>query len=824
MVTKSSKHLYMITSKPTIRWFELDNEKLKHTKTTDSTVEEGSMSIASMTDIRSYTTSSAIIQEHLHHTFEIETATHVYSFGCNESAIKDAWLVALSANRERFIVDNSSYKARVVEIGALTVEKVLLFAEEFKEQCEIYSNIVMEDHRYDVDDLNINMEDIAEVFTYLQGELLVAGLSSKLLLIMHELIHVPTYTDVIWDIIYTTVKNIRMNSNKDSDAVDSTNSASVSAAMVKEFQESGYAEVGSLAMITSSLERENKELKGRIRQLEEEYISDIANKKKFLSREEADETKKILKMAERLKGFEEQALSDLKTMQRLNDRVQSLEEELEFYKRREAFLSASASVSISASASSISGSPSVFNIPSSNSSHAFAEPNPLRRRSFINKAVTPENLFPPANNNDMVLVSVANSVNMELNASPTQTLSPIIVPSNSVSAAADVVAVTLPPPVNEKLEKYRKMIKLLPAAAVKQKMSLDGISTSEIDSFLADLSKAAEETESPAGGSTAPSVPAPPKVDERLEKYRKMIKILPEHAVRQKMALDGFTADQIEAFVQNKGDSPAPAAASSATEDVLASSKYEKYRKMLKLVPEHAVRQKMVVDGLSASEIEQFFLATSKADSKPASIVAGNGAKEDSVDDFTTPPEDMAVKVLTTKPTVKLKGLFWSKLKSVEVKNTVFHKLEDYPIPSSYLKEIDKLFSANTAKTLSRRIEGSDIPKADNKDTEAEGVDGKEKSTKLVSVVDSNRIQNILIVMGKLRLCPEDVMRLIIELDPDVMTTGTKKNNSSLVRELFLYISLPHNRHYQLDKKYSTVAGRGERGALAHRPQQARPR
>ena len=794
VVTKSSKHLYMISSKPTIRWFELDNEKLKHTKTTDSAVEEGSMPIASMTDIRSYTTSSAIIKEHLHHTFEIETATHVYAFGCNESAIKDAWLLALSANRERFIVDNSSYKARVVEIGVLTVEKVLMFAEEFKEQFEIYSNIVMEDHRYDVDDLNINKEDIAEVFNYLQGELLVAGLSSKLLLIMHELILVPTYTDIIWDIIYTTVKNIRMKSNKENDALGSAEKLDESVMLSKEFKESGYADVSNLAIITSSLERENKELKGRIRQLEEEYISDINSKKKFLSKEEADESKKILKMAERLKGFEEQAVSDLKTMQRLNDRVQILEEELEFYKRREAFLSASASVSVSvsASASTIFESPSMA-APPSNSPKGFADSNPLRRRSSMNanKAIVPENLFPTANNN-MVLVSVANSVSTELNASPTQTLSPISVPSNSVSAAADVVAVILPAPVNEKLEKYWKMIKILPAAAVKQKMSLEGLSASEIDSFLSDVSKAAS-TSSSNGGSAAPavSVPSPPpQVDERLEKYRKMIKILPEIAVRQKMALDGYTADQIEAFVQNKGDSPAPAAATAVQqEDILTSAKYEKYRKMLKLVPEIAVRQKMTVDGLSTSEIEKFFVATKKPAST-ASTTTANGIQEDAVDDFTTPPEDMAAKVQTKKPTVKLKGLFWSKLKSVEVKNTVFHKLDDFTIPSVYLEEIDKLFAASSAKSLSRRMEGPDLIKAENKDPEADGVDGKEKGSKLVSVVDSNRIQNILIVMGKLRLGPEDVMRVIIELDPEVMTTGNRKESMTFEWTALLFLPI----------------------------------
>jgi hypothetical protein len=44
------------------------------------------------------------------------------------------------------------------------------------------------------------------------------------------------------------------------------------------------------------------------------------------------------------------------------------------------------------------------------------------------------------------------------------------------------------------------------------------------------------------------------------------------------------------------------------------------------------------------------------------------------------------------------------------------------------------------------------------------------KPAQVVSVLDGKRIQNVLIVMGKLRLGAEDIMNMIIDLDPKVLT------------------------------------------------------
>ena len=71
--------------------------------------------------------------------------------------------------------------------------------------------------------------------------------------------------------------------------------------------------------------------------------------------------------------------------------------------------------------------------------------------------------------------------------------------ATSVSAAAIDVAKVLPPSTNDRFDKYRKMVKLLPVSAVKQKMSIDGLSVEEIDTFFADIGTQVEQSPSPVG-------------------------------------------------------------------------------------------------------------------------------------------------------------------------------------------------------------------------------------------------------------------------------------------------------------------------------------
>jgi hypothetical protein len=101
------------------------------------------------------------------------------------------------------------------------------------------------------------------------------------------------------------------------------------------------------------------------------------------------------------------------------------------------------------------------------------------------------------------------------------------------------------------------------------------------------------------------TVAAAPIADPRFEKYDKMRKMLPEGAVRQKMMGDGFEASEIDRYFS--GELMTVAAPATVAAAPIADPRFEKYDKMRKMLPEGAVRQKMTGDGFTASEIDRFF-------------------------------------------------------------------------------------------------------------------------------------------------------------------------------------------------------------------------
>ena len=125
----------------------------------------------------------------------------------------------------------------------------------------------------------------------------------------------------------------------------------------------------------------------------------------------------------------------------------------------------------------------------------------------------------------------------------------------------DSVAAAAPPPaaapaapaasVDPRLAKYQRMLKMhLPRGAVEQKMRVDGLDPSLLDSV-------ASAAPPPA---TAPPAPSG---DPRLAKYERMLKMhLPRGAVEQKMRADGVDPALLDCGSGGGGGgaSPPPAA------------------------------------------------------------------------------------------------------------------------------------------------------------------------------------------------------------------------------------------------------------------------
>lgn len=98
--------------------------------------------------------------------------------------------------------------------------------------------------------------------------------------------------------------------------------------------------------------------------------------------------------------------------------------------------------------------------------------------------------------------------------------------------------------------------------------------------------------------------------DPKYTKYVKMQKMgIPQGAVRHKMIQDGLETGDIDAFFE--GEEPVQKTKieeEKPKKNLQKDPKFSKYAKMKKMgIPDGAVRQKMLQEGVSGSDIDQFF-------------------------------------------------------------------------------------------------------------------------------------------------------------------------------------------------------------------------
>jgi hypothetical protein len=137
----------------------------------------------------------------------------------------------------------------------------------------------------------------------------------------------------------------------------------------------------------------------------------------------------------------------------------------------------------------------------------------------------------------------------------------------AAEAVVAVVAVATDPTADPKFKTYSMMRKMhLPEGAIRQKMLSNGVSDEDIAVFFGEAPASAAG----AGGApeivlpisaappTPPTPPADPTADPKFKTYNMMRKMhLPEGAIRQKMLSNGVSDGDIAVFF---GEAPAPAA------------------------------------------------------------------------------------------------------------------------------------------------------------------------------------------------------------------------------------------------------------------------
>jgi hypothetical protein len=170
---------------------------------------------------------------------------------------------------------------------------------------------------------------------------------------------------------------------------------------------------------------------------------------------------------------------------------------------------------------------------------------------------------------------------------------------------------------------------------------------------------------------------------------------------------------------------------------------------MRKMLPEGAVRQKMSGDGFTPQEIENFFGVRGGDTVAVANNVLTTPPKP-AAPAIELPPEGMSAKP-KIKPNVKLKGLFWTKIKPDAIEETVWHRLPDFQLSSKEVSQLEEWFSTKGP------AENASTKKAESKTDDA--------TPKLISILDGKRTQSVLILLGKLRVAPEELVKKVQSLD-----------------------------------------------------------
>ena len=165
------------------------------------------------------------------------------------------------------------------------------------------------------------------------------------------------------------------------------------------------------------------------------------------------------------------------------------------------------------------------------------------------------------------------------------------------------------------MSKYDKMRSMgIPDGAIRHKMKQDGIESKDIANFFQNSSSAsfAPPSSTPSSSSSSRKSASPADAlrhREDMAKYFKMRKLgLPDGPIRQKMMTDGVGSSDVATFfgdvpTTKSANSAAPVEPSAALRETLS-----KYFKMKKLgLPDGAIRQKMMTDGIDATDMAMFF-------------------------------------------------------------------------------------------------------------------------------------------------------------------------------------------------------------------------
>jgi len=119
-----------------------------------------------------------------------------------------------------------------------------------------------------------------------------------------------------------------------------------------------------------------------------------------------------------------------------------------------------------------------------------------------------------------------------------------------------------------------------------------------------------------------------------------------------------------------------------------------------------------------------------------------------------------------------MKPLFWSKIKNTSYKETIWGQLE--PEEKKFIELIqgdDKVEDAFVSKFGKAKKKKKEKGGGGNKDKDSGGGSKKEKK-KQAGILDSDRVRNVGLGIGRVKTSNEDVVKAIFKMDSTIVNPG----------------------------------------------------
>lgn len=142
-------------------------------------------------------------------TFDVITHSRAHSFGCATEELKDRWLTALSIIRDKMQLKKFSYS---LQPSALDSKEFEMHSTMFRKQVIVYEAIVEDDQKHCISSSGIDVSSAIDISRFLHCEMSAIGLGDRFVLLLQELLIVPTdseFGDMFWENLIRICRDMR---------------------------------------------------------------------------------------------------------------------------------------------------------------------------------------------------------------------------------------------------------------------------------------------------------------------------------------------------------------------------------------------------------------------------------------------------------------------------------------------------------------------------------------------------------------------------------------------------------------------------------------